>query len=345
MQNPLSPQISTQILFPIVERLRVIGYRARPLLDKVGVEPTILEDVNEMVRLEKYIRFFELAAKETGRVHFGLETGKSITSESLGALGFLFSSAPRLKDALGGFENFLSAVQEGTHASVSVLGDEVKYEYQILDDSISPRRQDAEYSLAASLTLIKQYVGQSFRLKEVSFEHQRVGNHSFYEHQFDCDVFFNQPTNYILFDAKALQLGSPTMSYKLYPIIANHLDNLISAKPQATSFANQIDLLITSEALEAGVTIETLTSKLGISKSTLTRRLKLENSSFNNILSEKRIKIAKRLLEQPQLSIALIALKIGYSENASFSRAFKLKTGKTPEHYRRDYSAGKSREP
>ena len=122
MQNPLSPQISTQILFPIVERSRVIGYRARPLLEKVGVEPTILEDVNEMVRLEKYIRFFELAAKETGRVHFGLETGKSITSESLGALGFLFSSAPRLKDALGGFEDFLSAVQEGTHASVSIKG-------------------------------------------------------------------------------------------------------------------------------------------------------------------------------------------------------------------------------
>ena len=94
-------------------------------------------------------------------------------------MGFLFASAPTLKDALEGLASYLSALQEGTHMQLDTSGEFVRYEYQISDNKIAPRRQDSEYSLAATVSMISRYVGRQFKPLEVSFEHARVGSHSY----------------------------------------------------------------------------------------------------------------------------------------------------------------------
>jgi AraC-like DNA-binding protein len=52
------------------------------------------------------------------------------------------------------------------------------------------------------------------------------------------------------------------------------------------------------------------------------------------VLTNKRMAIAKRLLNHTEMPIAEIALSVGYAENASFSRAFKAWSGQTPETFR-----------
>lgn len=329
--------ISTQILLPVIEQLRERGFRARPLLEKLSIDPKLLDDVNETVSLHQYIALFEAAAEATNQPHFGLEAGKKITADSLGVLGFLFDSAPTLEDALIGFSKFLGALQEGTHMTLKKEKDLVRYEYQVMDSQISPRRQDTEYSLAATLTLIRRYVGTDFKPIEISFEHDRVGSHSFYEHQFGCHVFFQQGTNYILFHKKTLELGSPNISNKLYSIIATHLGDILAKKNTLSSTADKIESLLTPQMLETGATVTKLAQKLSISESTLARRLKKENTTFNEILTAKRMGLAKHLLVNSDSSISEIAVRIGYSENASFTRAFKNFTQQTPDQYRRDY--------
>jgi len=55
--------ISAQIFLPVVERLRIGGFRARPILETLNIDPNLLADVNETVALQKYISFFEAAAR------------------------------------------------------------------------------------------------------------------------------------------------------------------------------------------------------------------------------------------------------------------------------------------
>ena len=327
--------ISTQIFLPVVERLRIGGFRAQPILESLNIDRALLADVNETVALQKYILFFEAAAKVTKNPYFGVDAGKSINSDSLGALGFLFASAPTLRDAVEGLAGYLGALQEGTHMQLDTSGEFVRYEYQIIDDKIAPRRQDSEYSLAATVSLISRYVGRHFKPIEVSFEHARVGSHSYYETIFDCDVFFGQGTNYIMFEPEALRLGSPSISKKLYPIISGHLQRVIKSKNLITTFRDQVDALISPDVLEQGVTMGKIANKLNISESTLARRLRAENASFNDILNAKKVAVAKRLLAHSNNSINQVAMRVGYSENASFTRAFKALTGMTPDAYRK----------
>ncbi len=330
-----NPMISTQILLPVVERLRVEGLRAAPLLEKLNIDRNSLENVNDVVALKQYVAFFEAAAKLTNKPHFGLEAGQAIIAENLGPLGFLFDCAPTLEEALQGLASYLSALQEGTKIILTPDGENVRYEYQILDNQIAPRRQDSEYSIAGTLTMMKRYAGRLFKPLEVCFEHERVGSHSFYEHHFGCYVFFGQASNCIVFEKEALSLGAPNMSNKLYPIIASHLQNIISSKNHSLNFSDHISSLITNEMLEHRVTMGAIAQKLDISESTLSRRLKSEKTSFKDIIANKRMGAAKRLLEHTDIPISQIALRLGYSENASFSRAFKSKMRITPDQYRR----------
>ena len=327
--------ISTQIFLPVVEGLRVVGFRAGPILESLDVDSKLLSNVDETVALEKYISFFEAAADITNNPYFGVDAGRVINPDSLGALGFLFASAPTLKDALNGLASYLGALQEGTHMRLDTSGEHVRYEYQILDDKIAPRRQDSEYSMAATVSLISRYVGRQFKPIEVSFEHARVGSHSYYENLFDCHVFFSQGTNYVMFERGALSLGAPSISKKLYPIISGHLQQVISSKNIITTFRDQVDALISPDLLENGVTMGKIASKLNISESTLARRLRAENSSFNDILNAKKMAVAKRLLAHSGNSINQVAMRVGYAENASFTRAFKALTGTTPDKYRK----------
>lgn len=330
----MSAKVSTQILTPIVEQLRVDGVRAHPILKAVGIDRGRLEDVNHYVSLSAYVDFFERAAKEAGNTHFGLDCGRMMDSSSLGAISFLFMSAPTLRDAFRGLTDYLDALQTGTVNGLTVDGDEAVFSYRLADESIAPRRQDSEYSISATYHLISRYMGRAFRPREVQFEHQRLGTHKTYEDFFGCDVFFEQATNMIAFDSDLLNVSAPSLSNKLYPIIAAHLQERIDQQSKPRTVAQRVHDLLDTAELSQGTSAHRIANLLDMSESTLARRLKSEGTSFATVLSEKRMSIAKRLLAHTEQSIAEIALAVGYAENASFTRAFKSHCDLTPEKYR-----------
>lgn len=326
--------VSTQILLPVVERLRLRGVRAAPLLQAVGIDREKLNDVNHFVPLQAYVRFFESAAEAVGDAHFGLDCGRNIDVGSLGAISFLFFSAPRLSDAFRGLTEYLTALQTATLEGLKVTGDEAVFRYQIADDRIAPRRQDAEYSMSATYHLTTRYIGRRFVPREVLFEHDRVGAQATYENFFGCEVFFGQSTNTMTFDSDYLDVAAPALSDKLYPIIAAHLQERIAQRPRDMTLKDQVARLIELETISGSSTIRDVAAALEISESTLFRRLKSEGTSFIQILTDKRMNVAKRLLAFTDMPISEIALAVGYAENASFTRAFKVWCETTPEKYR-----------
>jgi AraC-like DNA-binding protein len=90
------------------------------------------------------------------------------------------------------------------------------------------------------------------------------------------------------------------------------------------------------EALPSGRgTLEEVSRRLALSKRTLQRRIEAEGTSFQLILSETRETVARHYLESTALPVAQIALLVGYDEPNSFARAFKNRTGSTPDTVRR----------
>lgn len=82
------------------------------------------------------------------------------------------------------------------------------------------------------------------------------------------------------------------------------------------------------------VTIERVARQLGMSRQTLYRRLREEGVTFQELLEAKRRQLAIRYLGFDRMSAKAVAYRLGFSDPAAFSRAFKRWTGFSPSKFR-----------
>ncbi len=82
-------------------------------------------------------------------------------------------------------------------------------------------------------------------------------------------------------------------------------------------------------------TLEGIAMLLGLSGRTLQRRLRQEGTAFKDILRETRRALAQYYLTQTDLNSSHIGFLLGFDDPGSFSRAYGIWTGTTPESTRR----------
>ena len=101
-------------------------------------------------------------------------------------------------------------------------------------------------------------------------------------------------------------------------------------KARSGPFEREIERRI-EPLLETGeVRIERLARDLGLSRQTLYRRLKSEGTTFEQIVDRVRRRLALRLVREQKLPVKEAAWRLGFSDPAAFSRAFKRWTGLSP---------------
>jgi AraC-like DNA-binding protein len=65
----------------------------------------------------------------------------------------------------------------------------------------------------------------------------------------------------------------------------------------------------------------------------LQRQLAQEDKSFSSVVDEMRQHKATAMLRKREMSLDSIAEKLGYTDTANFTRAFKRWTGTTPKRF------------
>lgn len=99
-----------------------------------------------------------------------------------------------------------------------------------------------------------------------------------------------------------------------------------------------INLLKSCDSLQT-TTLEEIASQLHMTSRTLRRRLTAEGTQFQVIKDGIRRDRAIYWLTQHRLSIKETAQKAGYTETASFIRAFKNWTGLSPGQYKKEFTS------
>ena len=328
------PTISIQVLRHVANCLVLTGCSPEPLLAMYNLRRDDLDDPKGVIALEDFLSFFEIAAIRANNPHFGLYAGRLAGSDSLGPLGFLFLSAPTLRAAFRGFTSLLETMQQAARNGFAEEDGIATFEYVITDQTLQKRRQDAEFSVAAMHTFARNYVGSDFELVEVRFEHARDGDYRAYRDFFRCDVYFDQDTNSFSFEDRFLDKRGGVLDAALFPIIEEHLRRRAADTENALCPSGYLIRLLETSPLDTTPTLEEAADTLGISVATLNRRLRSVGVSWRQIVQDRRMNAAARLLRQSQRGVAEIALAVGYSESASFVRSFNRYFGTTPKRYR-----------
>ena len=92
----------------------------------------------------------------------------------------------------------------------------------------------------------------------------------------------------------------------------------------------QVERLIEPMLDSGPVRIDAVARALGLSRQTLYRRLKAEGITFETLLDRLRRRLAIRYVREQGLPVKEAAWRLGFSDPAAFSRAFKRWTGSSP---------------
>ena len=121
--------------------------------------------------------------------------------------------------------------------------------------------------------------------------------------------------------------------------LTGHLEVEIESINQSPSFSDTL-LQSLPPMLSNGLPqAAEIAREMGMSERTLYRRLAEEGLTFRDVLAKAQSSLAQGLLRDDTVSIAEIAFLTGFSEQSTFTRAFKRWVGKAPAQFRQQFSA------
>lgn len=193
--------------------------------------------------------------------------------------------------------------------------------------------------------------GQVIPLTKVCLDYARPDHFQEYRLMFPGPCEFDSPYNALVFDAQYLDLPViqnaselasysqqiPLQWFKKQSFYGTWTAQVMGLLEKRQNIEGEAEIWAESETereIERETDIETVANQLTMTSRTLRRKLSREGSGFQQLKDNARRDQAINLFAQRNLTIAEIGLKIGFTEAATFSRAFKQWTGVSPSTFR-----------
>ncbi|MCE2579493.1 AraC family transcriptional regulator ligand-binding domain-containing protein [Gluconacetobacter entanii] len=297
----------------------------------------------DLMNLHDYVRIFEQVSLLCDIPTLGAELGRV---DDFPIIRILVGEATDIGQALSILQAHSPLIQSGTTTGLDIRDDHASISYRVDYPALWPRRQDAEMSIMQVHAFIQSRAPASWRPEEIWFEHAPPGAAVLRRLReiCGCPLRFNQPINRIMFDTAILSRRLPALTRQelsLRPYLRRQIDAM-RGDIQPRSVLEELRAIILSCLGEQSLSITVAAERMNITERTLQRQLKRHDRTFRQVLHEVRTEQAMMMLRQGNMTIAQIALALGYEDISSFSRVFKKWTGKSPRHYSPEHEASAS---
>jgi AraC-like DNA-binding protein len=115
--------------------------------------------------------------------------------------------------------------------------------------------------------------------------------------------------------------------------VAKAIEGKAAPTPES-EFRSEVERRLEPMLASGAVRIDEIARELGCSRQTLYRRLKGEGVTFAELLDDLRRRLALRFVREDGLTVKETAFRLGFSDPAAFSRAYKRWTGTSPREAR-----------
>jgi len=192
-----------------------------------------------------------------------------------------------------------------------------------------------EALLCSAQALVTTVLGRPMRDARIAVDYAAPVWADRYAETFHCPVRFGAAQTAIRLPAAWLALPCPLADAALFQLAVARLETERRRLESGDHLEARIEMLLAA-AGDAGLSLDAAAAQLQLSRRTLLRRLRDAGSSFGTLLERHRMRRAEQLLATPQYTLGEIAYRLGYSDPANFSRAFRRWFGNTPGQYRRN---------
>lgn len=322
-----------------VQTLVEAGLDGAALLMGTGLDKRALDDPDVRVSSLQFLTVARNAVRQGCVSDAGLRVGLRYHASCYGMLGYAVLCSATLRQAFDttmryyrlGSSMLDNEWVEGSDTAIWVVPN--LDELSLPDLSPELYQFVRDLSMAACLTVFKSVMGAWCIPLRAGFTGPAPSHADKLARAFECPLEFDQRRN---------ELHYPLAWLELAPQLANP----ITAAQVSSTCARMLDEF----RWQSGITrrvyheltctpgrfpeIEAVAATLCMTSRTLRRKLDAEGTSYTDLLDNVRHALAMDYLSTSMLGTDDIAAALGFSDSASFRRAFRRWTGKSPTDFR-----------
>ena len=297
----------------------------------LAVELLDMPDV--MVPMRDLVALYHRAATVTNTRSFGLLSSQDIGADQHGLIGDYIMQAPDLAHALQRFRRALPHHESSSTLEIEAEGDEVRIRYRNLYQNLAGWRHAGDFTLCVIADVVRGYLGDGWQPRRIETCYAKGSWEQDHEDLFGAPVWAAQDHVAVVIAHEELKTRRRINAEWIdAPVSLQDVIRMNEDVPRdfPHMVANTIDL-----RLIAGHTdIEGTAAALGLGLRTLQRRLRDHGVSYRDFAMDRRMRRARELLGERDLTVNQVSHATGYASTPQFTRAFKSYFGTTPRRFR-----------
>jgi AraC-like DNA-binding protein len=338
-EAPTDPTVSAVHALHLAELVQRWGVSPGDLLEGVGLREEALTEPDARLPVPVLVRLIERARSLTGERALGVYLGLQTRVSAHGYLGFAAMTASTLREAIDLAVRFAPtrttafALRLHVEGAASGLLVEERADFGAARDAVLLSLMVGLAQVGNAITGRELPGRADFAFPEPDYWARVAGAVP--------TVRFGQPANQLVFDAALLDLSLTMSDRASLRLAQEQCERSLGALGDGGQLVARVRGLVTKK--DGGARpLEDAAAQLHMSPRTLKRRLAEQGVTYSALAEGERRERALLLLRSPELSLDEVADRVGYSDVANFTRAFRRWTGKTPASYRRELGGGRS---
>jgi AraC-like DNA-binding protein len=311
------------------------------LLTRAGLKQSDLAQQDNRVPVSAYLALIKAAIALLDEPALALQFGEAVRMQEISIVGLICEAAEttaevgrqlnryaRLVVDGGGPADIIRATRDKNGVWMEAVGD-------LFRDPLMIEAEFARLVWNTRAMFASNPVFQAMKFpKVVHFVHAEPDYSAEYARVFGAPLVFGGDRNAMLFDETFLSLRQPPTNRYVFGVLSERANALLKELETSNTARGRVESLLIPMLHTGDASMDAITEKMGLSRQTLLRRLKSEGTTFEKVLDELRHKLALSFLGGKKVSVNETAYLVGFSDPASFSRAFKRWTGSSPRRMR-----------
>tara|TARA_R110002167_G_scaffold81834_10_gene223698 strand:- start:7096 stop:8124 length:1029 start_codon:yes stop_codon:yes gene_type:complete len=303
-----------------------------------GIDSLVLDNANGRIPGEQFQSLIRALLNVSNDALMGLNSSLQVQPGSYSVLGYITMSCATMGDAIERIPTYERLVGDMGVTKITQNKDSIFLSWQCAYTDKLVRQHMIDNVLASWTNFARWLANQDASPERIFLERETPKTSAEieqYENFFKCPITFSQKESGIELAKTLLKTPLRQPDLLLLKTLESHASQQINELESASgSFSLKVAHAIRKQLNMGQIRKELIAEEFCLSPRTLQRKLVTEGTSYQNIVDEIRLDMAKQLLNDSKIAIQDIAYNLGFSDSGSFHRRFKQWTGKTPKEFR-----------
>jgi AraC-like DNA-binding protein len=327
------PSVPAVYALHLAQAVRLCGGSDSQLLAELNVPADALADPSARLSFARMSALVERAIALSGEPALGALLGWNTSISNFGAPGFAALSAPTLRQAIEIGVRFVPLITSVVRLQLAVERDSASVELEE-QHPLGDVRDFTAFAVLIGLARVGEALTGRALFGDLELAFPEPAYCAGFPPRENTRLCFDQPRHRLVFDRAYLELPVITADPAAYRTALELCERQLVEREPGALLVQRVNRSLFAADGGGIQTPAQVARALGMAERTLKRKLAEQGTSYSALLDRQRQTRALELL-RTEASIDAVAERLGYSDAANFTRAFRRWTGKSPRAVRK----------